>query len=98
MAALFSKFITLVLLVLCSYSSLANEGQRVGFTIEENGTVVRQEALVQEGRVFIANPGGDPVTDLVYDSGRRELLIINHQSKSYYRIDDSVIQKAASML
>ena len=76
----------------------AAPGSRIGFTIDQSGSVVNQAALVQDGRVFIENSGGDPYTDLIYDARSRELFIVNHQTKSYYLINDSVIDKAASMI
>ena len=51
-----------------------------------------------DGNVSVQRAGGDPNLDLLFDSAEMTLFIIDHKNKSYYKIDQSVINKAASML
>jgi len=73
-------------------------GRLIEFTVDENGSVLPQVAKILDGNVSVQRAGGDPNLDLLFDSAEMTLFIIDHKNKSYYKIDQSVINKAASML
>ena len=78
--------------------SADSEGRIIDFLIEEKGSKLAQSARVQEGRIAVKQAGGNPDLDLIFDSVSMTLFIINQRNNSYYRIDQGVIKKAASMI
>ena len=68
-------------------------GRAVEFLIEEKGASLPQIALVQNGKIFIRQIGGDPYQDFLFNASSQTLFLINHQNKSYYKIDQNVINK-----
>ncbi len=73
-------------------------GRNVNFQIDQNGALFPQLAQVAENKVFVKGAGGDPELDLIFDEKTITLFVISHRSRSYYRIDENVISKAASMI
>lgn len=73
-------------------------GKRIDYEIDQSGSIVPQSAQISSGKVFVRGAGGDANLDLIFDEKIDTLYIINHRSRSYYRIDDNVINKAASMI
>ena len=97
MKKLLSFFVCLCALV----SMLANAdgpGRLIEYIIDENGNVLPQTAKILDGKVVVRQAGGDPNLDLLFDSAAMTLFIIDHKNKSYYKIDQGVINKAASMI
>ena len=93
-------FLSLVWLTAVSgMSAFADSpGRLIEYTIEDNGSVVPQIAKIHDGNVSVQRAGGDPNLDLLFDSAEMTLFIIDHRNKSYYKIDQNVINKAASMI
>ena len=75
-----------------------SDGRVVKFNIEDRGTVHSQVALVQNQKVFIQRAGGDANLDLLFEANTHTLFVINHQVRGYYKIDQNVVNKAASMI
>ena len=75
-----------------------SNGRKVEFLIEEQGQLLPQSALVQGRKIYVNQAGGDPNLDLLYEAELQTLYIINHETRSYYRIDQTVVNKAASMI
>ena len=73
-------------------------GRAIDYVVEEKGAAQQQTALVQFGRVSVKQAGGDPNLDILFDADTLTLYLIDHQNRSYYKIDRNVINKAASML
>jgi hypothetical protein len=89
-----------LMLGLCGNAAIAadSNGRAIEFLVEENGAVQSQVALVQGGKILIRQAGGDPNLDVLFDAAAQTLFIVDHLNKSYFRIDDNVINKAASMI
>ena len=98
------KFLSLIpyLLMLAGISGMPvyaeSPGRLIEFTVDENGNAVSQTAKVFDGKVSVQRAGGDPNLDLLFNSAEMTLFIIDHRNKSYYKIDQGVINKAASMI
>ncbi len=91
--------ITLVVTLVYGNSVVnADQGRAIEFLIEDNGTTLPQTALVQDGKVSVKQIGGDVNQDILFVAGSQTLFIIDHQAKSYYKIDQNVINKVASMV
>jgi hypothetical protein len=73
-------------------------GRAIVFEVEEGGQSHRQLALVQQGKIMVKQAGGNPDQDIIFDGPGQVLYIIDHQNKSYYRIDQGVIDKVVSMI
>ena len=73
-------------------------GRVIVFEVEEGTRRHRQLALVQQGMIAVKQAGGDPNQDIIFDSPGNILYIIDHQNRSYYRIDQGVIDKVVSMI
>ena len=78
--------------------SWAEEGRVVDFVIEDNGHRLLQQALLQDRKICVEKVGGDPVKDMLFDASTRTLFIVDHGDRSYYHIDQEVIDKAASLV
>ena len=92
--------ISIVWIALCN-SSLAlgdSTGRVIEFLIEDNGQNLQQFAMVQDGKISLRQAGGNPDQDILFDASINTLFIIDHLNKSYYRIDQNVIDKVASMI
>ena len=79
-------------------SSAAASGRVIEFLIEEKGAELSQIAIVQDGKILIQKFGGDPFQDFLFHAASQTLFIINHRDRSYYKIDQNVINKVASMV
>ncbi len=101
-ARLLTRLLTIVgVFCWCISASQASTGRLIEFTITENGQVVEQFAHIQAGSVFLKQAGGDANTDLLFGSQGAEgavLVIIDHQQKGYYKIDDAAVAKAAATI
>ena len=75
-----------------------SSGRAIEFVVEEKGAAQSQVALIQDGKIVVRQAGGDPNLDILFDATTQTLFIIDHLNKSYYRIDQGVINKAASMI
>lgn len=75
-----------------------NQGREIEFSVDDNGNNILQAAQILNGFVYVQKAGGDPNLDLIFDSTAMSLYIIEHNSQSYYKIDQGVISKAASMI
>lgn len=73
-------------------------GRIIRFQIEDPNRVQAQYALVQNGKVFLKQAGGDPNLDLLFSAETRTLFIIDHRMQGYYKIDQDVVSKAVSMV
>ena len=78
--------------------AFADAGLVIKFLVQDGDFDISQESLVQDGKMMISSAGGDPDKDALYDADLQTLYIINHAERSYYRIDQSVIDKAASIV
>ena len=87
---------------LCAFVSMSanadGPGRLIEYIIDDNGNLLPQAAKILDGKVVVRQAGGDPNLDLLFDSAAMTLFIIDHKNKSYYKIDQGVINKAASMI
>ena len=74
------------------------DGRVIDFLIEEGSISQPQTAMVQDGRVLVRQAGGDPAADLLFDAASNTLYFIDHPTRSFHQIDESVVNKAISML
>ncbi len=70
----------------------------VDFVIEDNGQRLLQQALLQDRKICVEKVGGEPGKDMLFDASTRTLFIVDHGDRSYYHIDQEVIDKAASLV
>jgi len=90
------KFLTFTVFYL-SFSMASSFAATIDFSIEERGKTVSQKAQVSKGRALVANAGDDPNQDLLFVESKRQLVIINHKSRSYMVINDQVIDEIAEI-
>ncbi|MEA3292345.1 MAG: hypothetical protein U9Q71_08630 [Pseudomonadota bacterium] len=76
-------------------------GTVVEFSIVGEGIDERQTAFIQDGLIYVENAGGLRDTDLLFDAGKSSVVMINHDERNYYTLDeseiDSLTQLAASV-
>lgn len=80
------------------FSHADSDGRAIVFQVEDGKRSHQQLALVQDGMVSVKQAGGNPNQDLLFDGAGKILYIIDHTNRSYYRIDQGVIDKVGSMI
>jgi len=85
------------LLLAFSASLTVGHAATINFSIEEQGSTVQQKAQVRNGRVLVKQAGNDPNQDLLFVGDKRQLVMVNHRSRSYMVIDDRVINEIAAL-
>jgi hypothetical protein len=95
---IFSLMLALCLVAKSAFVFAQSDGQIIEFLVQEKGVNLTQFAQIQDGRIVVENMGGDANSGLLFDAASMTLYIINHRDQSYYKIDQSVINKAGSMI
>jgi hypothetical protein len=92
--------VSTIWILLCNPGSAFGDttGRVIDFLVEDNGQNLPQTAMVQDGKISVRQVGGDPDQDILFDTAINTLFIIDHLNKSYYRIDQNVIDKVSSMI
>lgn len=91
--------VTLTCTVLVSSQTLSDsQGRAIEFLVEENGARLKQFALIQDGKISLKQAGGNPSQDILFNVATRTLYIIDNQNRSYYAIDENVINKVSFMI
>jgi hypothetical protein len=87
-------------ILLCNPGSALGDstGRVIDFLVEDNGQHLQQSAMVQDGKIAVRQVGGNPDQDILFDASINTLFIIDHLNKSYYKIDQNVIDKVSSMI
>lgn len=99
--AMFVKSRALLFLFAILSATRAMAGTVVEFSIVGEGVNERQTAFIQDGLIYVENAGGLRGTDLLFDAEKSSVVMINHEERNYYTLDeaeiDSLIKLAASV-
>ena len=85
-----------IAVILLSVSNL--QAAIVEYSIEERGNSIQQTANVTGSNVQIKAAGGDPGRELLFDSERQILFVIDHRNRTYTQIDNRTIDEVAALM
>lgn len=92
------KIVLPIFLAVLSMTHVANAAKELTFSIEQGGSKSHQSAHVDQGKVYFKSLNGDANQDALYDHDLQTLYVIQHADKSYYKIDEALIQQVSSTL
>ncbi len=58
-----------------------------------NGHDALQQIVVREGRVLIPGLNADPQKDFLFDRGRAQAAVIDHQTRTFITVDDREVER-----
>lgn len=86
------------------FTARAGADTTIEFAVKQSPTAAAQtqSVYIKDGMLMVKAAGGDPTADLLFDENTGVMTIINHQDKTFMRLDENRIgemtQQAESMM
>lgn len=87
----------LTLLSSLLYGAQALAGTVVEFSIVGPGIEEKQTAFIQDGLIYVENAGGLRGSDLLFDAEKSAVVMINHEERTYYTLDEEEVDSLAQL-